>query len=64
MSARAAFTEAQLRRAITACEKKGYRVGGIKPDGTVLVYVGDERPEGLSIAPEATKDGKTSWDDV
>lgn len=60
MTARAAFTEAQLRRAITAVEKKGYKVGGIRPDGTILVYNGDERPAELSIAPE--KSG-TSWDD-
>lgn len=64
MTARAAFTEAALRRAIRAAEKAGYRVGGVKPDGTVLVYSGDDRPENLSIVPppeEAT--GGTSWDD-
>ena len=63
MTTRSAFTEAQLRRAIRAVEKQGYRVGGVKPDGTVLVYVGDERPEGLSIVPPAAKDGGSSWDD-
>lgn len=52
MTARATFTEASIRKAITAAEKKGYRVAGIKPDGTVLVYSGDERPESLSIAPD------------
>ena len=63
MTARAAFTEAARRRAIRAAEKSGYRVGGLKPDGTVLVYVGEERPESLSTAPAPVKDGGTSWDD-
>lgn len=65
MTARATFTEAALRRAIRAAEKAGYRVGGVKPDGTVLVYSGDDRPESLSIvpAPEQAKGG-SSWDDV
>jgi hypothetical protein len=61
MTARPAFTEAQLRRAITAVEKKGYTVGGIKPDGTILVYRGAERPAELSIVPDVKRG--TSWDD-
>ncbi len=64
MTARAVFTEAQLRRAITAVEKKGYKVGGIKPDGTVLVYSGDDRPAELSIAPDPKQTVKpSSWAD-
>jgi hypothetical protein len=63
MTGRAAFTEAQLRRTIRAVEKQGYRVGGVRPDGTVLVYVGEDRPEALSIVPPADKDGGSSWDD-
>lgn len=63
MTARAAFTEAQLRRAMKAAQKLGYKVGGVKPDGTVLVYIGDDRPENLSIVPPSAKDGGTSWDD-
>lgn len=63
MTARAPFTEAALRRAIRAAEKAGYRVGGVKPDGTVLVYSGDDRPEDLSIVPPPAKDGGSSWDD-
>jgi hypothetical protein len=63
MTQRAPFTEAALRRAIRAAEKAGYRVGGVKPDGTVLVYAGDERPESLSIVPPPAKDGGSSWDD-
>jgi hypothetical protein len=63
MSARAAFTEHQLRRVMRAAKKEGYQIGGVKPDGTVLVYVGDERPEGLSIVPppEQAEEGK-EWD--
>lgn len=64
MTARAPFTEAALRRAMTAAEKKGYRVAGIRPDGTVLVYNGDERPEHLSIAPAGGQpEEDTSWAD-
>ncbi len=63
MTARATFTEAALRRAIRAAEKAGYRVGGVRADGTVLVYTGDERPEALSIVPPPSKDGGSSWDD-
>lgn len=62
MTARATFTQAALRRAIRAVERAGYRVGGVRPDGTVLVYSGDERPQDLSIVPPPVKDG-TSWDD-
>lgn len=63
MTARATFTKAALRRAIRAAAEEGYRVGGVKPDGTVLVYLGDERPEHLSIAPNQDEDRGTSWDD-
>jgi len=63
MTARTPFTEAALRRAIRAAEKAGYRVGGVKPDGTVLVYSGDERPENLSIIPNHEQAGGSSWDD-
>lgn len=63
MTARGTFTEAQLCRAIKAAEKRGYKVGGIKPDGTILVYSSEERPAELSIAPEQPKRG-TSWDDA
>jgi hypothetical protein len=64
MTARAAFTEAQIRRVIRAAEKAGYRVGGLRPDGTVLVYTGDERPAELSIAPAATEDAEVdTWAD-
>lgn len=60
---RPAFTQAAIERVIRAVEKRGYRVGGVKPDGTVLVYSGDDRPDALSIVPPAAKDGGSSWDD-
>jgi hypothetical protein len=31
------FTQASLRRAIEAAHKSGYRVTGIRPDGTLIV---------------------------
>ena len=64
MTQRATFTEAAMRRAIRAAEKAGYRVGGVRADGTVLVYSGDERPENLSIAPKEGQDaGGNTWAD-
>lgn len=60
MTTRATFTEAALRRAIRAAEKSGYRIGGVKADGTVLVYVGEDRPEHLSVAPKSVD---ASWGD-
>jgi hypothetical protein len=57
------FTQKAIERAVKAVEKLGYKVGGVKPDGTVLVYIGDERPESLSIVPAAAQTGGSSWDD-
>jgi hypothetical protein len=64
VTARAAFTQAAIERAIRAAEKRGYKVGGVKPDGTVLVYSGEDRPENLSIAPDGEQHREDhSWDD-
>lgn len=64
MTTRASFTEAALRRAIRAAEKQGYRVGGVRPDGTMLVYKGDERPADLSIAPATSQSKEVdTWAD-
>lgn len=65
MSRTPTFTEHQLRRVMRAAKKEGYQIGGVKPDGTVLVYSGEDRPENLSIVPthEAAK-GSNSWDDA
>ncbi len=57
------FTQAAIKKAVRAVEALGYKVGGVRPDGTVLVYTGDERPEHLSIVPsDAQNAGGTSWD--
>lgn len=57
------FTQAAIERAIKAAEKRGYRVGGVKPDGTVLVYSGDDRPPGLSLASTSEQDAAASeWE--
>jgi hypothetical protein len=59
------FTQAAIERAIKAVEKRGYKVGGVKPDGTVLVYTGDERPESLSIVPRQEQTvGGPRWEDL
>jgi len=58
----APFTQAAIERVIRAVERRGYKVGGVKPDGTVLVYTGDERPESLSIVPAPAQTGGSSWD--
>lgn len=64
MSRAIPFTQAAIERAIRAAEKRGYKVGGVRPDGTVLVYEGDNRPENLSIVPATEQTtGGTSWDD-
>jgi hypothetical protein len=37
----APFTQAQVKRAITAAKKAGLRIIGIRPDGTVIIYDGE-----------------------
>lgn len=37
MTARAPFTEAQIRRAIKAARKEGLPIAGVRPDGTVVI---------------------------
>jgi hypothetical protein len=64
VTARATFTQAAIERVIRAAEKRGYKVGGVKPDGTVLVYSGEDRPENLSIAPDGEEHREDqSWAD-
>jgi len=36
------FTQASLKRALEAARKAGYRVTGIKPDGTLII---DDNPQ-------------------
>lgn len=62
MTAREPFTQAKVKRAISAARAAGLRVIGIRPDGTVLVQEGD-----APIVPggEQKQDAPagTSWDD-
>jgi hypothetical protein len=62
VTVREPFTQARLKRAISAARAAGLRVIGIRPDGTVLVQEGD-----APIVPggEQQQDAPatTSWDD-
>lgn len=63
MTRPAPFTEAALRRAIRAAEKAGYRVGGVKPDGTVLVYDGEKtRPDVLNPGAAGHDAEASEWE--
>lgn len=61
--ARIPFTQAKVKRAISAAQAAGLRVVGIKPDGTVLVEGGDA-PIVPAADTEQTEPAKTSWDDA
>lgn len=37
MTARARYTQAQIRRAIQAAKKEGLPIAGVRPDGTVII---------------------------
>lgn len=37
MTARAPYTEAQIRRAIKAARKEGLSIAGVRPDGTIII---------------------------
>lgn len=63
MTARAAFTQASLKRAIQAAQKAGLRVKGIAPDGTVLVYGADEKDRGISSHDKLAADA-SRWLEV
>jgi hypothetical protein len=41
MTKRGTFTQAQVRRAIQAAQREGLRIAGIKADGTVVVFEGE-----------------------
>jgi hypothetical protein len=46
------FTEHGLRRAIKAVHKSGLHVAGVRPDGTVLVYDGENPLVLVDAAPQ------------
>jgi hypothetical protein len=61
VTARAAFTQAQVRRAIAAARKEGFEPCGIRSDGTVLIKRLEDRVAS-SVMPE--QDGSSSdWED-
>jgi hypothetical protein len=41
MTKRATFTQAQIRRVIQAAQREGLRIAGIRADGTVVVFEGE-----------------------
>lgn len=59
------FTEASVRRAISAARKAGLRVMGIRADGTVIVQDGENPDVPL---PDSASPGHVSpsskWEDV
>lgn len=63
MTARAAFTQQTVRKAIAAARKEGLHVYGIRPDGTVMV---GENPPLHGEAPlEQAENAETSkWSEV
>jgi hypothetical protein len=59
------FTEASLRRAISAARKAGLRVTGIRPDGTVIVNDGDNPDGGIvHLSPEGQATAPSKWEDI
>lgn len=62
MTARSSFTEASLRRAITAARRAGLRVVGIRPDGTVIVDEGQgEHP---LVPVDVIQPPASKWEDA
>lgn len=64
MTARLPFTQAAVRRAISAARKEGLRVVEIKPDGTVVVSVDNPRTPVLPEAPSVQNKPASEWEDV
>lgn len=66
MTARLAFTQASVKRAISAAKKAGLHVVGIRPDGTVLVQDGDNGRPGVSdsLPRIQTAPAPSKWEDA
>jgi hypothetical protein len=56
------FTEHGLRRAMAAARKEGYRVTGIRPDGTLIVRDGTEVIADNLLFDQTVVPGR--WEDV
>ena len=61
MTRRAGFTQAQVRRVIQAARREGLRIAGIRADGTVVVFEGEnplvpvDRPIAATDDPDALR---------
>lgn len=66
MTARLPFTQAAVRRAITAVHKAGLRVKEVKPDGTVVVQDGENAPDRVPDSSTGAQTAKapSKWEDV
>lgn len=65
MTARAPYTQAQIRRAIQAARKEGLPIAGVRPDGTVIIGEGGA----LSVQPDASEGQRQGqvrpwWEDM
>ncbi len=59
------ITQAQVRRMIQAARREGLRIGGIKADGTVITYEGENPLVPVDhpvVAPDDT-DALRRWGD-
>ncbi len=62
---RATYTEAQIRRNLKAALRVGLRVGGIGPDGTVLLRDGDDLVPSPALAQlDDCPAAASKWSDV
>ena len=63
MTARAQYTQAQIRRAIQAARKEGLPIAGVCPDGTVII--GEARKIDIPALASSSNDAASSkWEDV
>lgn len=51
MTRRASFTQSQVRRLIQAARREGLKIAGLRPDGTVIVYEGDNPLVPVDLSP-------------
>jgi hypothetical protein len=62
---RATCTQAQVRRIIRAAREEGLRIAGIKPDGTILLHVGDDAQRTTTVFELDERTSTDSkWDEV
>lgn len=68
MTKRATATQAQVRRMIKVARSEGFGIAGIRPDGTVIVYEGDENPlvpvDGPALTTQDAEARRRWGDDV